>query len=105
MLDLPLAYQPAIDCDEIAAYDPTLPPKLYLRMFKSLNEPLVPHGLYEVVRQCRSVERYGHPSFLKRRSTESVVAQAKHARGRVCLPVAGDVSVSVRPKCPHEVCS
>lgn len=51
LLDLPVHLQPTLPWHAIAASDTHLPPKMVLRLYSSMSEPLIPSALYEAVCQ------------------------------------------------------
>ncbi|WWC57970.1 uncharacterized protein I303_100505 [Kwoniella dejecticola CBS 10117] len=56
LLDIPIDQQPNLPWNELAREDPLLPPKILSRFLKELDEPVIQHGLYGVIKQVKSVD-------------------------------------------------
>ncbi|EIW67888.1 hypothetical protein TREMEDRAFT_44893 [Tremella mesenterica DSM 1558] len=68
ILDLPLNSQPSLPWTQLAKRDPLLPPKVLMKLYSSLDSPLIPQSLYPIIKDITSI-RIIHDELLPALST------------------------------------
>ncbi|RXK37273.1 hypothetical protein M231_05415 [Tremella mesenterica] len=56
ILDLPLNSQPSLPWTQLAKRDPLLPPKVLMKLYSSLDSPLIPQSLYPIIKNISSIK-------------------------------------------------